>query len=695
MTATMQQTMTWLVKLPAQERALMEEAVNYTFTRSDPAPQVSSRRFAIQTACVMIDERSVEAAVFFAERGHRLALLNFASGFNCGGGFDHKRGTQEEDIFRKTSVVLSLWPHRRSDDGAGVRRRGRWIGEFDKQLQRKKAWYPHTECGGIYSPHVRAVRVGGGHRDGDLRSQEDVAQLPSFAVLTVAAQKVGQEGPFDRRLLREKCRTALWMAAAHGNDIVVLGALGCGAFGNPAHAVANTFRQLLGPGGEFCTAFRLAVFAIPWVFGRDNFMTFAETFEVESNPERLLAVVARDGPPSEAFLHAEIDGGSDSQASANSCHRSASTLRRGTPPISIEATEDAGTVATQPEVASSGNTIGIVVPCTRASSSSPSSEGRGSGEQRRETSAETSLSHGALEDSIVRVSRFSQPLSSSEQSGVGVLAASEAITYSKTAVDKAESCLSGLPARSKVALVTMTGSLCPVTLGHLASFEEARKILLGENDVGRPRRLERFDSCIGVFNFNSDSHVRSKMQQKRDPFLNLRERRHLVQIATATCGWLGTSTPAERNTLLMFRQRWPQFHFVQFSLNGADDVAKYRKWSQASRDFRLITMGRPGYTQKVISGMQKARIDPDDGFFILGPELPDISSSELRRRLKSSEATVEALLDLVNPGVAAWCIAKWAQEGWSSQKNGDASHQLGSRRGKSDQQRSEFRNESS
>ena len=40
---------------------------------------------------------------------------------------------------------------------------------------------------------------------------------------------------------------------------------------------------------------------------------------------------------------------------------------------------------------------------------------------------------------------------------------------------------------TRVAVVTLLGSLCPITLGHVQGFEEARRILLGEG-VARPLR---------------------------------------------------------------------------------------------------------------------------------------------------------------------------------------------------------------
>merc|ERR1719265_1022052 len=86
--------------------------------------------------CVVMDMGSVDAVELLCKQGFRPALLNFAHGYNCGGGFEHAGGSQEEDIFRKTSLFLSLWPHRRSDDGPCVLKRGMWIVDYNEDLPR-------------------------------------------------------------------------------------------------------------------------------------------------------------------------------------------------------------------------------------------------------------------------------------------------------------------------------------------------------------------------------------------------------------------------------------------------------------------------------------------------------------------------------------------------------------------------------
>eukprot|EP00727_Mastigamoeba_balamuthi_P013568 m51a1_g8834 hypothetical protein (347) ;mRNA; f:402120-403368 len=68
-------------------------------------------------------------------------------------------------------------------------------------------------------------------------------------------------------------RAALHAMAVSGRDNAVLGAFGCGAFGNPAGPVAQVFReQLLSP--EFRGAFRRVVFAILDPLGTGNIGPF-------------------------------------------------------------------------------------------------------------------------------------------------------------------------------------------------------------------------------------------------------------------------------------------------------------------------------------------------------------------------------------------------------------------------------------
>lgn len=92
-----------------------------------------------------------------------------------------------------------------------------------------------------------------------------------------------KEKNFNVELTTGKLRTALWMAATHGHKVVILGAIGCGAFQNdPAH-ISQIFKNLLE--GEFKGVFKLVVFAI--TKSNHNLDSFSQRFKFVSADELL------------------------------------------------------------------------------------------------------------------------------------------------------------------------------------------------------------------------------------------------------------------------------------------------------------------------------------------------------------------------------------------------------------------------
>jgi len=213
-----------------------------------------------------------------------------------------------------------------------------------------------------------------------------------------------------------------------------------------------------------------------------------------------------------------------------------------------------------------------------------------------------------------------------------------------------------VPAGCRVAVLSMRGSCCPVTLAHVQAFVEARALLLGSGPAPRPRRLESFAEVLGVLSLNGDSHVCSKLKAKGEPFIRLRDRAHLIRLATVDLPWLTYGPSHSREHMNALQAQWPRLRFVHYSLNGADDVVKYQKWLGSGPKSRFVTMGRPGFTEKVLAGMRKARINPDDGFCLVGPELPDISSTAVRTALR--ELDIDALNGLLHPAVSNWCLSE-------------------------------------
>jgi nicotinic acid mononucleotide adenylyltransferase len=228
-----------------------------------------------------------------------------------------------------------------------------------------------------------------------------------------------------------------------------------------------------------------------------------------------------------------------------------------------------------------------------------------------------------------------------------------------------EALLAPVPPRSLVAVVSMLGSLCPVTLAHVHAFDEARRLLLADSGatVERPPQLEAFAECVGLVRLNPDMYVAKKTAEKGQSTICIEDRAQLVRLATVERPWLlhdesgRGAARASAQGLSLLRSRFPNLKFVEFDMNGADDVAKYRKWVGAGPRHRMITMGRPGFTERVRAGIASAGVAPQH--CILGPELPDISSTAARDASAAGDA--KTLLQLLHPAVAEYLLQR---DGW-------------------------------
>src|SRR5690348_13092909 len=110
----------------------------------------------------------------------------------------------------------------------------------------------------IYSPDVPVIRAD----DGTLLPRP---YLCSFITSpAVNAKVVLERDPSRRPEVRDamgaRVHKVLTVAAVHGHDAVVLGAWGCGVFGNDSQEVAELFRRALAE--EFRGVFARVVFAV-------------------------------------------------------------------------------------------------------------------------------------------------------------------------------------------------------------------------------------------------------------------------------------------------------------------------------------------------------------------------------------------------------------------------------------------------
>lgn len=216
--------------------------------------------------------------------------------------------------------------------------------------------------------------------------------------------------------------------------------------------------------------------------------------------------------------------------------------------------------------------------------------------------------------------------------------------------------LSVLPPGSRVAVITYHGSFCPITIGHVLCPVTARDILLR-------RQHEVFHDVVGFIKCNGDAFVGSKLAKKEPPvpIIRCKDRVMLIGLATEEYDWLFPHDNP-RGALGALQDMFPKLEIIHFGICGADDAVKYKKWTSATPTNRIFCLGRPSDpgqdngTAGVQKGMLQDGINPDAGHFILGPELPDISSTAVRKALQEND--VSQLSEILHPKVMDWNLTE-------------------------------------
>ena len=153
---------------------------------------------------------STDAGLALARAGLRPLVLNMADVRRPGGCVAAGGGMQEESLFRRSNYHRSLAP----------------------------AFYPINADEAVYSPGVLVFRAG--EEAGFARAEPEALAFVACPGVSMPARD--RLGDADAEALARKVRLILRVAREHGHDALVLGALGCGAFGCPAAHVARVFR---------------------------------------------------------------------------------------------------------------------------------------------------------------------------------------------------------------------------------------------------------------------------------------------------------------------------------------------------------------------------------------------------------------------------------------------------------------------
>ncbi|MGB5198045.1 MAG: TIGR02452 family protein [Candidatus Deferrimicrobium sp.] len=176
---------------------------------------------------------------YLRSKGFESAALNFASATTAGGGFLNGARAQEEYLARSSALWACL--------------RGNPMYSYHRVRQD-----PFYSDYVVYSPNVLVFRNDAGEL---LEAPYKCSIITSPAVHAYGVKRyvparVGEISPVMwRRILK-----VLAVAERHGHKSLVLGAWGCGAFGNDGNDIARLFRKALEE--NFRGAFEHVLFAI-------------------------------------------------------------------------------------------------------------------------------------------------------------------------------------------------------------------------------------------------------------------------------------------------------------------------------------------------------------------------------------------------------------------------------------------------
>lgn len=191
------------------------------------------------------------------QKGCKPLILDMANKSSPGGSVHEGSNAQEETLCRQSNLFSGL------------------------TKAQQQGYYPLPEEGGILLTNVTFFR------DDDYCFLETPFQADVFASAAFDCNKnhrqdsshflAGYDRPEDGSVYREKTKMkmrAMFKAAQNnGNDALVLGAFGCGAFKNDPHTILKWYKEVLSE-AEFQNIFHFIVFAIMDSQSK-NFKTFS------------------------------------------------------------------------------------------------------------------------------------------------------------------------------------------------------------------------------------------------------------------------------------------------------------------------------------------------------------------------------------------------------------------------------------
>ena len=193
-------------------------------------------------------KRTFESASAYASKGIITCVHNFASSMNPGGGVKKGSSAQEECLCRCSTLYYSLNSRQSWDKFYTPHRQGNLSGMHNDDI--------------IYTPKVVVFKS-----DTDFPEIMSKDKWYNVNVITCAAPNLnncredGQNvSPAELSAVHQRrLRRILETALINGNEAVILGAFGCGAFANPPALAAQAAKLVI---ADYLHAFRFIEFAV-------------------------------------------------------------------------------------------------------------------------------------------------------------------------------------------------------------------------------------------------------------------------------------------------------------------------------------------------------------------------------------------------------------------------------------------------
>jgi len=226
------------------------ETATATATTTATATATATTEATAQKAEIMVIEGDCLEAALWLKKNHgarKPLVLNMASESTPGGGYRNGAGAQEENLHRRTNLFQCL--------------------EDPQLIAKSRQWsYPIPEFGAIYSPDVAVFR-------GPEEKGYPFLRVPKWLSFVAVAgyrhpptevDPKSEERVLDRKYAKktkQKLQKIFEIGRERKHDVLVLSALGCGAFGNPPNHIARLFKEVINE-NHYDQYFRIIAFAI-------------------------------------------------------------------------------------------------------------------------------------------------------------------------------------------------------------------------------------------------------------------------------------------------------------------------------------------------------------------------------------------------------------------------------------------------